>query len=255
MQPGSPYPPQQPGAQPPYQGQPPMGQPPMGQPPMGQPPMGQPQPYGGPYPGQPQPYGAFPGRQPPGPRKPKTGFIVLIVVIALVVVGGGVTALILLTGGNSGPSNASGHPTLPSAPNASTGSYHKPVSCAKLNGGPFTFQPTGITHTTSWNVTEACQGSGTGGTALAATIQVMTGADGVTSAKRAAGTVDGRQVSGAGFENAPYMSFFDGSCTVSYARSNEYVSLQFMFVPGVTDVPSCTSAVMQYAKQYYTIIG
>ncbi|HJP79659.1 MAG TPA: hypothetical protein VJ914_35635 [Pseudonocardiaceae bacterium] len=214
--------------------------------------MGPPQPYGGPYPGQ--PYGAFPGQQPPGPRKPKTGLIVLIVVVALVVVGGGVTALILLTGGKAS-SNASGHTTAPATPSASAGRYQKPPACTKLNGGPFTFQPSGITKTSTWNVAEACQGTGAGGTALAATIQVMTSSDGVANAKRVAGTVDGQQVSGSGFENAPYMSFFDGSCIVDYARSNEEVTLQFMFIPGVTDVSSCTSAVMPYAKQYYTMIG
>ena len=207
--------------------------------------------------GQPQ----FSG--PPTPRKPKTGLVVLIVVIALVVIGGGTTALILLTKGRSGSTNAAASPSGTHAPVTSPGGrYQKTRTCAQLNGGPFTFTQSQTPSTLSWLISVGCPGMlGTGPSAPGLTVdmRVFTGPDAVSAARSGFvnGTQGGQSVSGTGFENAPYAQYDANavSCTIDYFRSNEQVTLDFIELPGVTDLASCTSAAMPYARQYYKLIG
>ena len=262
MQPGPPYPPQ-----------PPMGQPGQPYPAPGYQPQGYPQQPGYqqpsyPQPGYPQPgFGQSPMPGMPGPRKPKTGLIVLIVVIALVVVGGGTTALILLTKGKDNPTNVAGGTSTPAAPsttvnNTAVGRYQTPVSCSKLNGGPFEFEPTGPITSGPGLTIGSCPGIAHTGDAstigMSVMSQIFTGPGGVAKAEMIT-TSDNAQgsqrVSGNGFEQPVYFSFSQGNCFVEWARSNENVRLQFLGLPGATDTPSCQSAAMPYATQYYPIIG
>ena len=233
-----------------------MGQQPQGYPQPGYPQQGYPQGY----PGYQQPQ--FPGSS--GPRKPKTGLIVLIVVLVVVVVGGGTTALILLNKGKPSTTNTAG----PSAPATSSGGgpdstavgrYQKPPACGQLNGGPFTFQPTGPVLTQGKVVGGDCSGIGHPGgdsdDGLGALIEVFNGPGGVAAAAASASGNGGQKVDGPGFENAPYVSYNGGDCVFSYSRSNESVRFQFMGLPGVSDAASCASTGMTYAQQYYKLVG
>ena len=255
MQPGPPYPPQQPGY--------PAGQPPQGYPQPGYPQQGYPQGY----PGYQQPQ--FPG--PPGPGKSKTGLIVLIVVLVVVVLGGGTTALILLNKGKPRTTNAStGTAPAPgtTAPKPATGRYQNVVDCSKLTGGPITFTSDGPPNVTApgWdppgNITEACHGTEPSGgqwpNQVDLDAQVWTGAGGVDKAQSDVLSDNGQgsqKVTGAGFEGPVYFSLNQQSCYVQWARSNEEIRLDFTVWPGVTDTPSCQSVTLPLVKQYYPLIG
>ncbi|HEY4460353.1 MAG TPA: hypothetical protein VGN81_38945 [Pseudonocardiaceae bacterium] len=269
MQPGPPYPPQQPPTGQPYPGQPYPAQPTQGQPYPGQPypgqqvPTGQP---GYPQPGFPQGYQQgyqqppFPG--PAGPRKSRTGLIVLIVVLVVVVVGGGTTALVLFTGGKSGNTSSASGPTSGPAPTSSkapqVNRYQKPpANCTQLNGGPFNFIPKNPLMSEGDLVGGECSGSTQiNGAEVGAAVEYMifNTPNGVEAAAQSASQGGGQQVSGTGFENAPYVSF-TGECMIDYSRSNEAIKLQFLDLPGVTDAASCQSVGMTYAQQYYKLIG
>lgn len=253
----------------PYPGQPYPGPPTQGQPYPGQQypaqagPMGQPDyPQPGFPPGYQQP--PFPG--PAGPRKPRTGLIVLIVVLALVVVGGGTTALILLNQNKPSTANATGPASggATSAPatsnSSSVGRYRQPPpACGQLNGGPIKFQPTGPVSTNQGITIGVCSGIASGDSSsfvgMAVTIEIYGGPGGVDAAKAVANDMQGQQVTMPGFENPPYAAFTQNACIIEYNRSNEDVHLQFLGLPGVTDAASCQSAATPYAEQYYKLVG
>ncbi|HEX4221411.1 MAG TPA: hypothetical protein VHZ97_03550 [Pseudonocardiaceae bacterium] len=237
MQPGPPYPPQQPGYpgnQPPYPQQP--------------------------YPGYPQGYQQpFPG--PPGPRKPKAGIVVLIVALALVVVGGGTTALVLLTKAkhdNTTQVVATPTTSSPATPTTSTVlRYQHMPPCGQLNSAPFSFtKPQQAVNQD--DTSGLCDGglAGQSGAEVSVQMQIFNGPNGVDGAAQWAKEMSGggQQVSGTGFENAPYVTF-PAVCEISYTRSNEYVLLEFEPLPGVTDLASCRTVGMTYAQQLYKLIG
>jgi hypothetical protein len=224
--------------------------------------MGQP---GYPQPGFPPGYQQPPFPGPAGPRKPRTGLIVLIVVLALVVVGGGTTALILLNQNKPGTANATGPASggATSAPatsnSSSVGRYRQPPACGQLNGGPIKFQPTGPVSTNQGITIGVCSGIASGDSSsfvgMAATIEIYGGPGGVDAAKVVANDMQGQQVTMPGFENPPYAAFTQNACIIEYNRSNEDVHLQFLGLSGVTDAASCQSAATPYAEQYYKLIG
>ncbi|HJP79660.1 MAG TPA: hypothetical protein VJ914_35640 [Pseudonocardiaceae bacterium] len=264
MQPGPPYPPQQPGGQPPYPGQPYPGQPPTGQPYPGQPQPGYPQ-QGYPSPGYPQPgypqpgypqpgFGHQPGypQQPPpgptGPRKSRTGLIVLIVVAVVVVLGGGTTAFLLLN--------------KPSQP---AGRYATQTPCTKLNVAPYKFttsSPSAMEDQSLQALKEDCTAKlgsePTDGTADV-TLETYLGGGGPGVAQR--DTIgDNQQVSGMGFENPVNVTYqaepgLGPSCDFHYYRSNEYVQIGFTGLPGVHDRNGCLSVGLPFVTKLYTEIG
>lgn len=239
---------------------------------MGQPYQGQPYPgpvQGQPYPGQqgypqqgfPQGYQQPPFPGPAGPRKSRTGLIVLIVVLVVVVVGGGTTALVLLTGKGGDTSNASGPAGAPTPVSSSTPApyrYQKVIAnCTQLDGGPFTFIPKNPAMSQGQIVGGECAGSTQlNGEEVGVGVEFMifNTANGVAAAAQSARQDGGQQVSGTGFENPPYVNF-TGECMIDYSRSNEAIKLQFMGLPGVHDQASCNSIGMTYAQQYYKLIG
>jgi hypothetical protein len=243
MQPGPPYPPQQPGQA--------GGQPP--------------------YPGQ--PYG-------PPARAIRVWPAVLVLILALAVIGGGsvVFALGNNVGGNSvdeaggladgagaggteavAPSTTSASPSDTDTGSAAPtqGRYQTLPDCSALNGGPFTFGaqqalPQGVVVGQNC-FSQAAEIDGSSVT-LTANMQVFLMPDGISQAEQAAKFGDGQPVSVPGFENAPYIDFGD-VCVFDYSRSNEEIELEFAGLPGVTDAASCASVAMPYAKQYYNLIG
>lgn len=247
MQPGPPYQ-QYPQRQP--------QQPPMGQP--GYPPPGFPQGQ----PGFPLGYQRPPFPGPPGPRKPRTGLIVLIVALVVVVLGGGTTALVLLTGKSGSNTGTASGPTSASAPTSSSAPpvrryQQPPANCTQLNGGPFSFIPKNPMMSDGDLVGGECAGSTQMNgeeVGIAVEYMIFNTPNGVEAAAQSTSQAGGRQVSGTGFENAPYVNF-NGECVVDYSRSNEAIKLQFISLPGVTDAASCESVAMPYAQQYYKLIG
>ena len=236
----------------------------MGQPAFPQPgPTGQP---GYPQPGLPPGYQQPPSPGPAGPRKPRTGLIVLIVVAVLVVAGGGTTALILLnqdkpsTTTATGPASSGTTTSAPATSNSSSvGRYQKPPACGQLNGGPIKFQPTGPVSTDQNITIGVCSGIASDDSSsfvgMGATIEIYGGPRGVDEAKAVVNDMQGQQVALPGFENPPYVAFTQNACIVEYNRSNEDVHLQFLGLPGVTDAASCLNAATPYAEQYYKLIG
>lgn len=261
MQPGPPYPPQQPPMGQPGQPVPPgYPQPGYAQPGYAQP--GYPQP-GYPQPGAPQagapgpPAPGYQGQGPQGPpftgspvpRKSRTGLIVVIVIAVVVVLGGGGTAAFLLLG-------------KPSAPAA--GRYDSaPPACAKLALPSFPFHNSEPNKLEDGEYSESCQadhGDVPNDPVTAIIIQRdlnYAGISGIATAQHAmSGT--GQPVSGTGFENPPSVTYTsDGSqdCTFEYVRSNEYVSVAFTFLSGVHDRASCVAKGLPVVKQLYGLIG
>lgn len=255
MQPGPPYPPQQPGQPQPWQPNP--GQPP----------------YGGPGFGQ-----SFPG--PPAPRKPAIWPIVVVVAIALAVIGAGAAAFGSGGGnnnnGNSGSdadgSTDTGVPPVFNAPPPQTsyvppptssaatdpGRYQKLPDCTQLNasGSPFTF-PSGYNDSQSPLLSITCYGTGVVNGSmvnLSVSVDAYEMPDGVSQAAQDANRDATEPVGGTGFENPPYI-VYEGSCTIDYSRSNESVTLEFSGLPGVSDTTSCQEVAMPYAQQLYQLIG
>jgi hypothetical protein len=254
-QPGQPYP-GQPYPAPGYSPQ--QGQPQPGQAQPGYPPQGYPQPgyrqEGYAQPGYPQPgFAQQPGYQqqapaPSGPRKSRTGLIVLIVVAAVVVLGGGTTAFLLLD--------------KPSQP---AGRYATQTPCTKLNVVPYRFttsSPSATNDQSLQELKEDCTANlGTEpseGTADV-TLHTYLGDGGPGVAQR--DTVgDSQQLSGMGFENPVNVTYqsdpsLGASCQFHYYRSNEFVEITFTGLPGVHDRTGCLSVGMPFVTKLYTQIG
>ncbi|HEY2701403.1 MAG TPA: hypothetical protein VGJ45_38510 [Pseudonocardiaceae bacterium] len=243
MQPGSPYPPQEPPAgQPPYPGQPDPAR-------EWQP--GYPQ-------GYPQP--VFQAAPLPAPRRSRTGLIVLVVAAVVVGLGGGGTAAYLMFGTSSAATPAAAPIRHRSAPPAAPGRYRTaPIDCAKLDVPPYTF-------TSQWKMTlqdneymEDCQGSIDGHTSAGSAevdVERDIGPGGLATARDAM-TAGGQPLPGTGFENSPnvtYPSEF-GGCEIEYLRSNEYVSADFEALPGVHDLASCAQVGLPYVQKLYALVG
>jgi hypothetical protein len=260
MQPGPPFPHQQPGRRP-YPGQPdPTWQAAPGQPgPAWQSPQGQlgpawqaPQPY-------PQP--GFPG--PPAPRGSRAGLIALIIVAVSVLLTGGGVAVFMIFGTPQTADQSPQPAPVQSAvaqPPVAPGRYRTaPIGCAQLDMPPYAFTdefPVALDDNEYEEECLAVLGSQTSGGSAEITIERDLEPEGVSTARDAL-TAGGQPVSGTAFENPPnatYPSEF-GGCLLEYVRSNEYVSADFRDLPGVTDLASCEQAALPYVQKLYTLIG
>jgi hypothetical protein len=182
--------------------------------------------------------------------------IVLLVVLVLVI-GGGITALILLT-----------RPSEADAP----GRYHSlvenPKSCSSLSDSTFGFTTIATYPRQDGTTAQQCFG-------MAPTPDNIPVVDvfredfpdpgSVNTAQSREQRSDGTPLSGTGFENDPYVGYtsrldpYDSEkiddCTVEYRRSNEWIKLDFSYLPGVSDLASCRKLVVPYAQPFYASIG
>lgn len=194
--------------------------------------------------------------QPAGPpvsRGSRTGLIVSIVVVALVLIGGGTTVLMLV---NRPAPRAQVPVSKPVG-----GRYQSLVTCAKLTTPPFTFDPRDESYTTNGGSDKMCTGT-FGAQRVDVWLTFFSGPKGEVEAVQTslplATEQDFQRLDGTGFENAPFAGYNGDAgpmCTATYRRSNEFVRIDFPDLPGGTDTPSCTSAIMPYVKQFYALIG
>lgn len=178
--------------------------------------------------------------------------LIVILVVFVLLVGGGVTALILLTR----PDEA-----------AAAGRYHQinpvPTSCHALTNPTFSFTIIGAFPPRDGTTAEQCVGEGhdsDGGPVASVTWEVFPDPGGVRAAQNRAARSDGTPLSGTGFENDPYVGYAadtgqGDNCTVEFRRSNEWVEIDFSYLPKVTDLASCRKLVIPYAKPLYTSVG
>jgi hypothetical protein len=251
MQPGPPYPPQQPPTGPqPYPGQPYPGQPYPGQQasaPMGQPQPGYPQQPGYPPPGYQQ---GYPAPRSGGPRKSRTGLIVGIVIAVVVVLGGGgATAFFLLRNSGHGDQRIGRYTTEP--------------ACSKLDAPPYRF--TAASPATSDSVLDsigedctANLGDDPSGVSASVNLSTFLGPGGIGVAQRSLTSL-GTPLSGHGFENpvdVSYQSDTNGRrCNFQYYRSNELIRITFYAMTGVHDQASCLSTGLPIVTTLYRQIG
>ena len=183
--------------------------------------------------------------------------VIVVLVVLVLAIGGGVTALILLT-----------RPTEASAP----GRYHRlvenPKSCGSLSDPTFGFTTLAAYRPQDGTIAQQCFGMApTPDNTPVVDVFKETFSDpgGVSAAQNREQRGDGTPLSGTGFENDPYVGYashldpYDSEkvddCTVEYRRSNEWVKLDFTYLPGVSDLASCRKLVMPYARPFYSSIG
>lgn len=207
--------------------------------------------WGGPYPSDPQ--------VPSGRSRIGAIWVILMIVAGVAVgLGGvGVAAFLIF---RPAPVAVPSAVRSPAAPSATSGRYRSaPVACAKLDLPPYTFSTEFQSPLQDNEYLEECQayvGGRTSGGSAEISIERDVGPDGVATARNALVSA-GPAMPGTGFEDPPHVTYQAdfGDCTFEYVRSNEYVSVDFKYLPGAQDAASCGQVGLTYVKQFYALVG